>query len=80
MATVSFDHIVSEIRGFATTAKDLTSLQEFCVDIIADRLSHYNWVGFYMLDPNDENVLRPFRGAPRSMFAFRLQKGSAEQQ
>lgn len=61
-----FPNIVSEIRSFAETAKDLTSLQEFCAGIIAGRLSYYNWVGFYMLDPSDENVLflGPFRGAP----------------
>jgi GAF domain-containing protein len=61
-----FDDIVSEIRHFAETAKDFTSLQEFCVSVIAERLSYYNWVGFYMLDPGDENVLvlGPFRGAP----------------
>jgi L-methionine (R)-S-oxide reductase len=58
--------IVSEVRRFAETAKDFTSLQKFCVTVIAVRLSHYNWVGFYMLDPCDENVLvlGPYHGAP----------------
>jgi L-methionine (R)-S-oxide reductase len=62
----AFDQIVSEIRHFATTAKDLTALQEFTVNLMAERLPHYNWVGFYMLDPTDDNVLvlGPFRGAP----------------
>jgi len=66
MPNPAFHDIVSEIRRFAETAKDLTSLQEFCVGIIAGRLSYYNWVGFYMLDSGDENVLvlGPFRGAP----------------
>jgi L-methionine (R)-S-oxide reductase len=66
MTNPAFDNILSEIRRFAETANDLTSLQQFSVAIIADRLSYYNWVGFYMLDPNDENVLvlGPFRGAP----------------
>jgi GAF domain-containing protein len=66
MANPIFQDIVSEIGRFAETAQDLTSLQEFCVGIIAERLSYYNWVGFYMLDPSDENilVLGPFRGAP----------------
>jgi L-methionine (R)-S-oxide reductase len=66
MTNPAFDAIVSEIRRFAGTAKDFTSLQEFCVSVIAERLSYYHWVGFYMLDPNDENVLvlGPYRGAP----------------
>jgi L-methionine (R)-S-oxide reductase len=65
MTNTTFHDIVSELRRFAETAKDFASLQEFCVGIIAERLSNYNWVGFYMLDPSDENVLvlGPFRGA-----------------
>jgi len=65
MANATFDNIVSDIRSFAETANDFTSLQEFWVGVIAGRLSYYNWVGFYMLDPGDKNVLvlGPFRGA-----------------
>jgi GAF domain-containing protein len=65
MGNPLFHDIVSEIRRFAETAKDFTSLQQFCVSVIAGRLSNYNWVGFYMLDPDDENVLvlGPYRGA-----------------
>ena len=61
----AFLEIVGVIRRFAATAEDLTSLQEFCVSAIAGGLSYYNWVGFYMLDPSDKNVLvlGPFRGA-----------------
>jgi L-methionine (R)-S-oxide reductase len=66
MAKPAFEDIVLEIRRFAETAEDFLSLQEFCVGIIAERLSCYNWVGFYMLDPADEDVLvlGPYRGAP----------------
>jgi GAF domain-containing protein len=34
--------------------------------MIPSRLSYYNWTGFYMLDPNDAEmlILGPFRGAP----------------
>lgn len=66
VANPSFHEILSEIRRFSETAPSLTSLEEFCVTLIAARLSYYNWVGFYMLDPGDENVivLGPFRGAP----------------
>ncbi len=66
MTNEPFDNIVSEIRDFAETVEEITSLQEFCVALIAERLSYYSWVGFYMLDPSDENflVLGPYRGAP----------------
>jgi L-methionine (R)-S-oxide reductase len=66
MTNSAFHQIVSETRRFAETAKDFTSLQKLLVELIAERLPYYNWVGFYMLDPRDENVLvlGPFRGAP----------------
>jgi L-methionine (R)-S-oxide reductase len=65
MANPVFREIVSAIRHFAITAKDFADLQEFSSDVIAKRLPNYNWVGFYMLDPNDDNVLvlGSFRGA-----------------
>src|SRR5690242_11219841 len=66
MANRAFEGIVLEIQCFAATAKDFASLQDFCVQLIAGQLPYYNWVGFYMLDSGDENVLvlGPYRGAP----------------
>ncbi len=65
MANPVFEEIVAEVRRFAETAQDLTSLQKFCVELIGGRLTTYNWAGFYMLDPRDEEVLvlGPFWGA-----------------
>jgi L-methionine (R)-S-oxide reductase len=72
-----FHEIVAEIRRFATTAEDLSSLQDFCVSIIAKRLPHYNWVGFYMLDPADASVLvlGPYRGAPTAHVRIPVTEG-----
>lgn len=66
MANSEFEKVLSEIRRFATTANDLATLQRFTVELIAARLPHCNWVGFYMLDPADEDVLvlGPFHGSP----------------
>jgi GAF domain-containing protein len=66
MTAPPFGQIIVELHRFAATARDLASLQEFCVALIARRLPHYNWVGFYMLDPADKStlVLGPFHGAP----------------
>jgi GAF domain-containing protein len=66
MSILDFDLILSDIRQFADAAKDLAELQEFCVSRIAERLPHYNWAGFYMLDTNEPKilVLGPFRGVP----------------
>ncbi len=60
-----FQEIVSEIRRYASGARDFASLQTFSVNLIAEQLPNYNWVGFYMIDPSDDGVLvlGPFRGA-----------------
>jgi len=65
MTNPGFDDILGEVRRFAATAKEFISLQKFFVDRVAEKLPYYNWVGFYMLDPHDENVLvlGPFCGA-----------------
>jgi L-methionine (R)-S-oxide reductase len=64
--SATYERILAEIRQFRDTARDFSALQEFSVSLIAERLPHYNWVGFYMLDPHDSSVLvlGPFRGAP----------------
>jgi len=65
MENPEFQQIVSDIRRFADTAPDIAALQEFVVTRIAE-LPMYNWVGFYMLDKTDPEILLlgPFRGAP----------------
>lgn len=61
-----FQEILCALRDCAAHAVDLAALQQFTVELIATRLPHYNWTGFYMLDPDDPAVLAlgPFRGAP----------------
>jgi GAF domain-containing protein len=58
--------IASEIEEFARGMDDLAALERFTVELIASRLPAYNWVGFYMLDPDDAQMLelRAFVGAP----------------
>ncbi len=69
--------ILEEITTFAATAPSLASLQNFVVDIIPSRLPHYNWTGFYMLDPNDAEmlVLGPFNGAPTEQTRIPIHQG-----
>lgn len=65
MKTSKFEAILAQIRSFSKNAKDVLALQEFAVKLIAKELTHYNWVGFYMLDPGDPQmlVLGPYCGA-----------------
>lgn len=77
MSDSAFKIILTEIQRFAEAATDLKSLAAFCAQIIAERLPYYNWVGFYMLDPNDEGVLvlGPFHGAPTEHVRIPVSEG-----
>lgn len=72
-----FAEILTEVRAFADTAKNLTDLQNFIVEIIPSRLPYYNWTGFYMLDPEDPEtlVLGSFRGAPTEHVRIPVNQG-----
>jgi len=57
--------IVSELAALATSALSADALMNSIVQLLHDKLTRYNWVGFYMLDPKDSDmlVLGPFRGS-----------------
>jgi len=56
----------ARIRELAAIAPSLDALEKAIVEAIAKELSHYNWAGFYMLDPGDPKtlVLGAFVGEP----------------
>ena len=58
--------LLDHFRQIAASAPALKDLQQGIVEAIAQHLAHYNWTGFYMLDPDDSEtlVLGPFVGAP----------------
>jgi L-methionine (R)-S-oxide reductase len=58
--------LLAEFRRLAATAQSLGALQAAIVAAAAQRLPHYNWTGFYMLDPDDPEtlVLGAFVGDP----------------
>jgi L-methionine (R)-S-oxide reductase len=72
-----FPQIVAAIEEFAATAPDVRSVQKFSVKLIAQSLPYYNWVGFYMLEPQDPNVLvlGPFHGAPTEHVRIPVSEG-----
>ncbi len=62
----NFEEIFSKIlavRSKISVAR--AALQEIC-RILVDRVPHYNWVGFYLVDSkrSKELILGPFEGAP----------------
>jgi L-methionine (R)-S-oxide reductase len=73
----SFTELLAEIRRSAAAAKSLDLLQKETVQAIAGGLRYYNWVGFYMLDPLDPEmlVLGPFVGEPTPHVRIPIHQG-----
>ena len=57
--------LAAELERLALTAANADELMNSMVTLLHEKLVRYNWVGFYMIDPNDSNVLvlGPFRGS-----------------
>src|SRR5579872_1053815 len=66
MSKRNFPALLAEIRTLVETVPSLVALQESIVENIGRKLPGYDWVGFYMLDPEDHSslVLGPFLGTP----------------
>jgi L-methionine (R)-S-oxide reductase len=60
------DLLLACIRELAAAAPTQEALQKAIVEAIAAQLPHYNWTGFYWLDPGDAEtlVLGAFAGEP----------------
>jgi L-methionine (R)-S-oxide reductase len=58
--------LLDQFRKLAVTALSLGELQTEIVETASQRLPHFSWTGFYMLDSGDPEmlVLGPFVGAP----------------
>ena len=57
---------LGEFRTLQAHAISLQRLQRSIVESLARSFAHFSWVGFYMLDPNDDQMLvvGPFVGDP----------------
>jgi GAF domain-containing protein len=57
--------IISDLTKLAAGASSADSLMNSIVSLLHEKLTRYNWVGFYNIDPKDPNmlVLGPFRGS-----------------
>lgn len=73
----NFATLLDEMKQLFASTATLVALQEAMVKSIARALPLYDWVGFYMLDPDDAStlVLGPFCGAPTPHVRIPLEKG-----
>jgi len=74
-----FDGILVEIEQIISTHRDNERdeiLERICA-ALKDEVPHYNWVGFYLVDPDAERelVLGPYVGAPTDHTRISFGKG-----
>jgi L-methionine (R)-S-oxide reductase len=57
--------LLEELSAFATTAPTVEALMKRMVDDLHEKMTRYNWVGFYLIDPTDPNylIVGPFAGS-----------------
>ena len=69
--------ILRDLKSAARSAPTVHVLMATICHTLQHRLYGYNWVGFYMLDPNDANflVLGPFVGAQTPHTRIPLNQG-----
>ena len=66
--TTAQQDLAKELGALADTASDAEELMSIIVGRLQGRLSHYNWVGFYMIEKGTDGgepmlVLGPYVGA-----------------
>jgi GAF domain-containing protein len=75
--TPEMNSLLSRLRELAATAPSLNVLEKSIVEAIAKELPHYNWTGFYWLDPDDAEtlVLGAFNGEPTPHVRIPISEG-----
>jgi L-methionine (R)-S-oxide reductase len=63
--TVVQKEILLELQSYAGTATTAQSLMERIATLLHEKMTRYNWVGFYLVDPADPGylIVGPFAGS-----------------
>jgi L-methionine (R)-S-oxide reductase len=71
------ESVLARMKKMASTTPSLDALQEGIVEAIAEQLPGYDWVGFYVLDPDDREtlVLGRFVGEPTAHVRIPVTEG-----
>lgn len=69
--------ILTELQSFSKTALTANSLMEHITTVLHEKMTRYNWVGFYLVDPADSKylIVGPFVGSFTPNARFPLEKG-----
>jgi len=63
--TPAHEELLAEFQSIAATAPTAMSLMEHISQRLHEKMTRYNWVGFYLIDPSDSGLLvvGPFVGS-----------------
>src|SRR5579863_766867 len=63
--TPAHKELLLELQSFASTAATVESLMESIAKLLHEKMTRYNWTGFYLVDPADANYLLvgPYAGS-----------------
>lgn len=69
--------LLQELQSFALTAPSAQSLMDRIAKRLHEKMTRYNWAGFYLVDPEDSNYLMvgPFAGSFTPNARFPLNAG-----
>jgi len=77
--TISNSHLRSALQELALAANSSEELMARITEALHQRMSNYNWVGFYMLQPQPDGqpmlALGPFQGATTPHTSIPLNQG-----
>ena len=57
--------LLLELQGYAQTASTAQAVMEHMVEVLHQKMTRYNWVGFYLVDPADAGylIVGPYAGS-----------------
>ena len=63
--TPTHQELLQEFQGYARSASSVHALMEHIAMHLHEKMTRYNWTGFYLVDPTDSNylVVGPFSGS-----------------
>jgi L-methionine (R)-S-oxide reductase len=68
--------LLKELQDFAASAPTSQTLMEHTAKRLHEKMTRYNWVGFYLVDPTDANylIVGPFTGSftPNARFPLNV--------
>ncbi len=71
-----FASVLKKFEEIKADNQNLNQLMEVTAALLRSEISHYDWVGFYLLDPDDQIlILGPFSGKPTEHTRIPVGKG-----